>query len=671
MPIELKGEINPDLHNERKKCVFDVEEMARWWCGGEQKLAEKRQREKLFLDDPDLQDDIPTSYLSHKELYEQSVAKACKVFKKIRALQDGGKGGVDNFMAILGGMLGSGVLKEGNPMAVHFVMFLPTILGQGTTEQQVEWLGRAWNMEILGTYAQTELGHGTFIRGLETTATYDPKTEEFILHSPTITSYKWWPGGLGHTSNYAVVVAQLYTNGQSHGIHPFIVQLRDEETWAPMKGVEIGEIGPKLGMKGVNNGFLGFDNVRIPRTNMLMKNAQVLPDGTYKKAPSSVLTYGTMMFVRVVIIRDMANYLSKAVTIATRYSAVRRQSPIDPAKREVQVIDHVTQQYKVFPNIAKVIIFQLTGDYIWNLYNQVTSELDKGQLERLPELHAVSCCLKAVITQDASNGVEQLRMACGGHGYMEASNLPCTYGMVTAACTYEGENTILLLQTARYLMKSWSQAIVGDSLVPTVAYLREAVKKRTNVWDSSMTGLIRGLQLVAANKIRLAYEHVENRKKLGHSHEDATNLSSIELAQCADAHCRAFIVQTAYEMTRNLEPTVSTALATVIRQFIELYAVDTCMKFVGDLFRFAGLTEAGAQELQQRLENLLTQIRPNAVGIVDGFDIQDKILSSALGAYDGNVYERLFLEAKKSPLNQDPIPKAFELYMKPFMRSNL
>lgn len=87
------------------------------------------------------------------------------------------------------------------------------------------------------------------------------------------------------------------------------------------------------------------------------------------------------------------------------------------------------------------------------------------------------------------------------------------------------------------------------------------------------------------SKIRLAYEHVENRKKLGHSHEDATNLSSIELAQSADAHCRAFLVQTAYEMTKNLESTVSSSLATVIRQFIELYAVDTCMKSIGDLFR--------------------------------------------------------------------------------------
>lgn len=193
---------------------------------------------------------------------------------------------------------------------------------------------------------------------------------------------------MGHSSNYAVVVAQLYSKGQNHGIHPFIVQLRDEETWQPMPGIKIGEIGPKLGLKSVNNGYLGFENVRIPRKNMLMKNAQVKRDGTFVKSPSSVLTYGTMMFVRVVILRDVSNYLSKAVTIATRYSAVRRQSPIDPNEAEPQVIDHVTQQYKVFPNIAKVFVIKLVADYIWDMYNQVTSELDRGELERLPEVRS-------------------------------------------------------------------------------------------------------------------------------------------------------------------------------------------------------------------------------------------------------------------------------------------
>ena len=87
----------------------------------------------------------------------------------------------------------------------------------------------------------------------------------------------------------------------------------------------MGEIGPKLGMNANDNGFLGFNQHRIPRENMLMKNAQVLGDGTYVKPPQEKLSYGTMVFVRVAIVNDTAAHLRKAVTIAVRYSAVRRQ----------------------------------------------------------------------------------------------------------------------------------------------------------------------------------------------------------------------------------------------------------------------------------------------------------------------------------------------------------
>ena len=191
---------------------------------------------------------------------------------------------------------------------------------------------------------------------------------------------------MGHSANHAVVVAQLYSNGKCHGIHPFMVQLRDVETWKPMAGITIGEIGPKLGMKTINNGYLGFNNVRIPRENMLMKNNQVLADGTFIKAPASVLTYSTMVFVRVHIVRNMSYLLSKAATIATRYSAVRRQSPIKPRLPEPQIMDHITQQNKLFPNIARAVVFKLTFDYILNMYNEVTSELNAGNLDRLPEV---------------------------------------------------------------------------------------------------------------------------------------------------------------------------------------------------------------------------------------------------------------------------------------------
>lgn len=117
-----------------------------------------------------------------------------------------------------------------------------------------------------------------------------------------------------------------------------------------------------------------------------------------------------MMFVRVVIIKDMSSYLSKAVVIALRYSMIRRQSPINPNEPEPKIIEHVTQQFKIFPAIAKVLVFHITAEFLWEKYNEVTHDLDKGDLERLPELHALSCCLKAVCTNEAAQGMLTLKL---------------------------------------------------------------------------------------------------------------------------------------------------------------------------------------------------------------------------------------------------------------------
>lgn len=120
-------------------------------------------------------------------------------------------------------------------------------------------------------------------------------------------------------------MANLICQGKKLGPHPFFVQLRDGENHQPLPGIKVGEIGPKLGMNANDNGFLGFEHHRIPREHMLMKNAQVLPDGKYVKPLQEKASYGTMVFVRVAIVQDCAAHLRKAVTIATRYSAVRRQ----------------------------------------------------------------------------------------------------------------------------------------------------------------------------------------------------------------------------------------------------------------------------------------------------------------------------------------------------------
>jgi len=135
---------------------------------------------------------------------------------------------------------------------------------------------------------------------------------------------------VGHTANFAVVAAQLYIDNENKGVQMFIVQVRDRETHMPMPGVDIGEVGTKVGMQATNQGFLGFTNIRIPRTNMLMKYAKVERDGSFIQSPDYRLSYMTMVFVRCFIVSLVSNYLMESATIATRYSAVRRQSPINP-----------------------------------------------------------------------------------------------------------------------------------------------------------------------------------------------------------------------------------------------------------------------------------------------------------------------------------------------------
>jgi acyl-CoA oxidase len=99
---------------------------------------------------------------------------------------------------------------------------------------------------MLGTYCQTELGHGTFLRGIETTAILDHDTDEFVIHSPTLSSIKFWPGGLAFSTTHAVVMARLLIGAKDHGPNMFMVQLRSTQDGTPLPGIRLGDVGLKM-----------------------------------------------------------------------------------------------------------------------------------------------------------------------------------------------------------------------------------------------------------------------------------------------------------------------------------------------------------------------------------------------------------------------------------------
>ncbi|XP_051240040.1 peroxisomal acyl-coenzyme A oxidase 1 isoform X2 [Dicentrarchus labrax] len=661
--------MNPDIMKERQNATFDVEKLTYILDGGPEKTKRRREIESMVLNDPDFQEEDP-NFLSRSERYDQAVRKSAQMILKLREYGIADPEEIYCYKNMVRG-------NHHEAMGLHFVMFLPTLYSQCNPQQARKWLPVAESFQVVGTYAQTEMGHGTHLRGLETTATYDPATQEFVLNSPTISSIKWWPGGLGKTSNHAVVLAQLYTQGNCHGLHAFIVPIRDMNTHVPLPGIVVGDIGPKFGFSEVDNGFLKLENVRIPRENMLMKYAKVEPDGTYVKPPSAKLTYGTMVFIRSMIVGESARALAKSCTIAIRYSSVRHQSEIRPGEPEPQILDYQTQQYKLFPLLAMAYAFTFVGQYMSQTYQRISGDINEGDFSELPELHALSAGLKAFTTWETNSAIEVCRMSCGGHGYSRSSALPDIYVNFTPTCTYEGENTVMMLQTARYLVKSYQRAMAGQQLSGTVSYLNEAehqrvqpqpVAARPTVVDiNDLASLVEVYKLRAAILVALAAKSIQQELQRRKSPEDAWNNSAIDLVRASDAHCHYVVVKL---FTDKLGEIGDTAIHSVMSTLALLYALHGITKNSGDFLQAGLLNVPQVLQISIRIKELLAQLRPNAVALVDSFDLHDKKLNSVLGRYDGNVYDHMFEWARRSPLNATEVHESFHKYLKP-LRSKL
>ncbi|XP_062284096.1 peroxisomal acyl-coenzyme A oxidase 1 isoform X3 [Scomber scombrus] len=650
--------MNPDILRERQNATFDVEKLTYIVDGGAEVTKRRREIESMVLSDPDFNEEDP-NFLSRSERYDQAIRKSAQMILKLREY---GIADPEEIYCYKSMLLGNHI----EAMGLHFVMFLPTLYSQCDPQQSRKWLPLSESFQVIGTYAQTEIGHGTHLRGLETTATYDPATQEFVLNSPTVSSIKWWPGGLGKTSNHAIILAQLYTQGNCHGLHAFITPIRDMTTHKPLPGIVVGDIGPKFGFNEVDNGFLKLENVRIPRENMLMKYAKVEPDGTYLKPPSAKLTYGTMVFVRSMIVRESARALSKACTIAIRYSSVRHQSEMRPGEPEPQILDYQTQQYKLFPLLAMAYGFTFVGQYMNQTYHRITGDINQGDFSGLPELHALSAGLKAFTTWETNAGIEVCRMSCGGHGYSLSSALPDIYVSFTPTCTYEGENTVMMLQTARYLVKSYRQAKEGQQLSGIVSYLNEAEHRRvqpqpvaarpTVVDINDLTSLVEIYKLRAAILVELAAKSIQQELQRRKSQEDAWNNSAIDLVRASDAHCHYVVVKL---FTDKLGEIGDTAIHSVLSTLALLYALNGITRNSGDFLQAGLISVPQVLQISVRIKELLSQLRPNAVALVDAFNIHDRRLNSVLGRYDGNVYENMFEWARRSPLNSTEVSQGF------------
>ncbi|KAG6501311.1 hypothetical protein ZIOFF_041190 [Zingiber officinale] len=657
------------LAAERKKAQFDVEAMKIVWAGSKHAFDVSDRMARIVASDPVFRKDNRTT-LGRKELFNNTLKKSAHAWKRIYELH------LTEEEASLFRIF----IDEPGYGDLHWGMFIPAIKGQGTEEQQKKWLPLAYKMLIIGCYAQTELGHGSNVQGLETTATFDPKTDEFVIHSPTLTSSKWWPGGLGKVSTHAVVYARLIIDGKDHGINGFIVQLRSLDDHSPLPGIVVGDIGMKFGNGAYNtmdNGVLRFDHVRIPRDQMLMRVSQVTREGKYVQSdvPKQLL-YGTMVFVRQTIVSDASKALSRAVCIAARYSSVRRQFGSQDGSPETQVIDYKTQQSRLFPLMASAYAFRFVGEWLKWLYNDVTDRLRANDFSTLPEAHACTAGLKSLTTSVTASvmkdGIEECRKLCGGHGYLCSSGLPELFAAFVPTCTYEGDNIVLLLQVARFLMKTISRLGSGKQPVGITAYMgkiQHLMQSKCDVLtaeDWLKPSVI--LEAFEARAIRMVVNCAKNISQFPSQEEGFLELSA-DLLDAAIAHCQLIIVSKFIDKVQ--EDMQGRGVKEILQILCSVYALSLVHKHLGDFIATGYITPKQGALANEKLRSLYSQLRPNAVALVDAFNYTDHYLGSILGRYDGNVYPKLYEAAWNDPLNDSVVPDGYHEYIKPLLQQKV
>ncbi len=360
------------------------------------------------------------------------------------------------------------VVKAG----VQLGLFGGAIAALGTERHQQAYLPGIASGELLGGFAMTELGHGSNVRDLETVARYEPEADCFILHTPTATARKEWIGNAAQDGQAMVVFAQLETGGERHGVHAFVVPVRDVEGKL-LPGVHIEDCGHKMGLNGVDNGRIWFDHVRVPRENLLDAYGQVDRSGTYASPIASssrrfFTMLGTLVTGRISIAASAVSASKVALTTAVRYGALRRQFGAE-GQDERSVLSYPCHAQRLMPRVAACYAFHFAVNDL-----QERWEAHEGGDTR--EIESLAAGIKALCTWHGIDGTQAARETCGGMGFLSVNRICELRKDLDVFATFEGDNIVLLQLVAKSLLGGYAKQLSDDLLGTLLAEISRKAK---------------------------------------------------------------------------------------------------------------------------------------------------------------------------------------------------
>ena len=540
-------------------------------------------------------------------------------------------------------------------VGVQFGLFGGVVQQLGTRPHHERYLRDIATLELPGCFAMTEAGHGSNVQALQTTATYDAASEEFVVHTPVDDARKEYIGNAATHGRLAAVFAQLVVAGESHGVHVLLVPIRDAEGHV-CPGVRIEDCGEKMGLNGVDNGRIWFDRVRVGRDALLNRYGDVNAQGEYRSQIENAnkrffTMLGALVQGRVSISAASVTAAKTALTIAVRHGLRRRQFG-PPGEPEVVVLDYRAHQRRLMPALAKTYALHFAQQELTAKFDAVFrsdgSEPEADAARR--ELETLAAGMKAATSWHANDTIQTCRECCGGAGYMSVNRLPALRADVDIFTTFEGDNTVLMMLAARGLLTSYSDqfaelnpvemvTFVGGQVVETVLErlfarkIGQVISDAAPRADESRNLLDREYQLdIFQWREGHIVASVANRFKRGL----AEGFDPFEVFRAVQDHAinaaRAHVDRLVLEaFVAAIAACDDAALIAPLNRLCDLYALSNLEQDRGFLEEHGRLSGARCKAITREVNRLCHDVRGEAGPLVDAFGIPDAVLAAPIG----------------------------------------
>jgi acyl-CoA oxidase len=525
---------------------------------------------------------------------------------------------------------------------VQFGLFGGSIHQLGTERHHTEYLGRVGSLDLPGCYAMTETGHGSNVRDLETLARLDAKTKELVISSPSERAGKDWIGNAAVDGRLATVFARLVVAGVDHGVHAVLVPIRDDEG-AVLPGVRIEDRGLKLGLNGVDNGRIWFDDVRVPVTNLLDRFASIDEDGRYRSPiPSPGRRFftmlGTLVAGRVSVAAAAVSASKVGLTIAVRYAAERRQFGPEGAP-ELPILEYLNVRRALAPRLATTYALHFATRDLQRRFAEIAAD---GRTDA--ELEARAAALKAYASEHCVDALQACREVCGGQGYRWENRFAALKADTDVFTTFEGASDVLYQLVAKGLLSRYREELGDLNLWRAVRYLGERAESRLTELNPVVTRRteashlldpsfhLAALEYREARLLRSAATRIRARLRDGVDSFQAVNEVQDHLVDVARAHAERIALE-AFQAARASAPTPD--MAALLSDVCALYALARLEADRGWYLEAGYMEPVKSRAIRARVNMLCADVSDGAPHLVAGFGIPDEILPAIGRTPDG------------------------------------